>query len=127
VEINNGAANTGALGNKAKLFITELVQSAIDGIIHSSLIPWLNSVQAVVSPSSKQCKNAERYWQNKMPSHFIFLLCHCAPERSICGVFLDTATCTSKDRVMHASAHMPTGNYGPRDSMNTPAGALNRI
>jgi len=30
-------------------------------------------------------------------------------------VFLDTATCTGKDWIMHTSAHMPMGNYGPHE------------
>jgi len=58
VGTNNGVANTGGLGQEAKLYITESVRSAIDGIIHSSLIPRLNSIQApaVIPSSSKSAR-----------------------------------------------------------------------
>jgi len=35
----------------------------------------------------------------------------------------DTATGTGEDRVMHASAHMPWGNHGPCEAVNTDVGA----
>jgi len=48
--------NMEALGHKAKAFIMESVQSAIDGILQSSLIPRLNGVQQVILPSSASAK-----------------------------------------------------------------------
>jgi len=45
-----------SLDHEAKVFIMELVQSAIDGIVQSSLIPQLNSMQLIISPSSKSAK-----------------------------------------------------------------------
>jgi len=54
---NGSNTNTGVLGHKAKLFIAEMMRSAFDGIIQSSFIPQMNSVQAaVVSTSSKSAK-----------------------------------------------------------------------
>ena len=47
----------GVLGHEAKLFIAEMMRLAFDGIIQSSFIPRMNSVQAaVVSTSSKSAK-----------------------------------------------------------------------
>jgi len=47
----------GILGQEVKMYIAEMMQSALDGFIQSSVIPRLNNVQtAVVSSSSKSTK-----------------------------------------------------------------------
>ncbi len=48
-----------------------------------------------------------------------------APEQSSHGVSSDTATCTSEDWIMRVSAHMPTGNHRPCETMNAHIGTPN--